>query len=791
MNLYRRLFRLLLGRRLPVTMGTVQVDGCHEPVTIRRDRYGIPHIQAHNDEDAWYGLGFCQGQDRSFQLELLIRAGRGTLSALLGPDGLNLDRLSHRIGYYRSAEEQLAFLDESARHALEAYARGVNAGRSIGCRRHAHEFALLRAEPTPYTAADVLAYLKMMSFRLSSNWDNELSRFQILRQDGPEALAALDPTYPEWHPVTAPPGSTAGKAIDRLAKDLACFQAYAPPGGGSNNWAIAGNGRAGVTPRTATGRPILANDPHLSASVPPHWYLAHIRTPEWSVAGASFVGGPAFPAGHNGFAAWGVTAGFVDNTDLFLEEIGPDGCSVRQGDEYIPCERRVEIVEVRGKDRVREVVLTTPRGPIIGPALGDGYGAISLRATWLDPRPARGLLDVHRVRSFEQLRHMLYPWPATSQNVAYADTSGTIGWHLMGDIPVRRKGSGALPLPGWDPEVGWEDEPLPLERTPCLSDPRCGYLATANTRPTPEGQGPFMGVDFIDGYRLACIIEALDARYDWSIDAVMALQLDQVSLPWREMREVVLAVPAITMDTQRALAMLSAWDGALRADSPAAALYEMFVSEMAQRVARAAAPQAGTWALGKGTSPLVRHTLMISQRLGHLVRLLRQQPEGWFSRLDGPGEPWPQEIAAALNAAYRTLRERYGPDPTRWAWGQIRPLVLRHPLGARRPLDRIYNLGPLPLGGDTHTVNQAGVDLTDPAKGVLAIASLRMAIDVGEWENSRFSLPGGQSGNPLSPHYEDLLPFWERGQGVPIAWSEEAVAQAARETLRLEPREGD
>ena len=249
-------------------------------------------------------------------------------------------------------------------------------------------------------------------------------------------------------------------------------------------------------------------------------------------------------------------------------------------------------------------MLITPRGPIIGPALGDEYGAISLRATWLDARPARGLLDVHRVHSFGEFRQALYPWPATPQNVVYADASGAIGWQLMGDIPIRRKGSGALPLPGWDPEVGWEEEPVSLEQTPCLVDPACGYLATANTRPTPEGEGPFWGVDFINGYRLARIIEALDARHDWDVEAVQALQLDQVCLPWREMREVVLAVPAATTETRRAQAMLGAWDGVLRADSPAAALYEMFVSEMAQRVARAAAPRAGAWALGSGTSPL-------------------------------------------------------------------------------------------------------------------------------------------------------------------------------------------
>jgi penicillin amidase len=419
--------------------------------------------------------------------------------------------------------------------------------------------------------------------------------------------------------------------------------------------------------------------------------------------------------------------------------------------------------------------------------LGDEYGAISLRATWLDPRPARGLLDIHRAHSFDEFRQALYPWPATPQNVGYADVTGVIGWQLMGDIPVRRKGWGSLPMPGWDAEAGWEEEPVPQDEMPCLSNPECGYLATANARPIPVGKGPFVGVDFIDGYRLMRIIEALEARDDWDIDAVLALQLDQVSLPWREMREVVLAVPDSTVETRQAQAMLATWDGVLGAGSPAAGLYEMFVSEMAQRVAHTAAPKAGKWALGRGNTPGMRHTLMMSQRLGHLVRLLREQPAGWFPRSGSQENPWPREIAAALHRAYRTLSARYGPEPANWAWGRIRPLTLRHPLGARKPLNRVFNLGPIPMGGDTHTVSQAGVDLTAPTSRVLSIASLRMVVDVGEWDNSRYSLPGGQSGNPLSPHYADLLPLWERGEGAPIVWSEAALAEAAREELRLEP----
>lgn len=775
MNVPKLIFRLLLGRRLPITTGKLVVSGIDQPVLIRRDRYGIPYIEAEGDEDAWYGLGFCQGQDRAFQLEGLVRVVRGTLAELIGPEVLPLDRLSRRIGFRRAAERQLEALDEEIRRMLEAYAQGVTDGAKVGCRRLAHEFALLRTQPTPYRAADVLGVLKLMSFNLAANWDSELARLKILTEDGPEALAALDPAYPEWLPVTTPPGGLAGSAVDRLAEDLAVFTATVGQGGGSNNWAIAPS-------RTATGRAILANDPHLAPVLPSHWYLAHLRTPDWSAAGASFVGAPGFPVGHNDTAAWGMTAGLLDNTDLFIEEIGSDGRSVREGDQFIPCETRVEIIQLKGGEPVEEEVLVTPRGPIIGPALEGKVGAISLRATWLDPRPVNGLLQIHRARSFEEFRRAFEQWPALPLNMVYADTSGTVGWQLVGEAPQRRKGWGTIPLPGWDLEVGWKDAPIPFDEMPHLANPETGFVATANNRPTPEGDGPFLGLDWIDGYRLARIVEALDGRHDWDLASVQALQMDQTSLPWHELRDIVLAIPADTDEVRQALALMGAWDGVLAADSPAAAVFEFFVAEMVRRIVEAKAPRAARWALGKGFTPLVPHSMFSFRRVGHLVRLVREQPEGWFER------PWPQEIADALATVIRTLREHYGNDPNQWSWGRIRPLTLRHSVGERAPLDRVFNLGPFAWGGDANTLGQAAADPLDPTDNPLMIASLRMVVDVGNWDENRFAMPGGQSGNPLSLHYDDLLPFWQHGEGVPIAWSPTKMDQAIQSVLRLVPR---
>ena len=774
MKFVRPLFRLLLGRRLPIISGTIEVSGIYRPIVVHRDRYGIPHIEAQGDEDAWYGVGFCQGQDRSFQLELLLRAARGTLAEIAGLERLPIDRLSRRIGFLHSAERQWSTVGPGTRRSLEAFARGVTDGVRLGLRKPAHEFALLRTKPTRCTALDLLAVSKLQAFSLSSNWDIELARMHILREDGVEALKALDPTYPEWLPVSVPPGVSAGRAAGQLAEDLVAMGSIVSRVGASNGWALAPS-------RTGTVRPILANDPHLAPVLPPQWYLAHVRTPEWTAAGATFVGSPAFPVGHNDVAAWGVTAGLADNTDLFVETLGADGRSVREGDRFVQCEVREEVIRVKGGADVTENIVVTPRGPIVSPVLNGEAGAISLRATWLQPRPIKGLLNVHRTRSFEQFRRIFEQWPLMSLGMVYADVSGTIGYQLVGEAPKRRKGWGTIPQPGWDPDVGWEDEPVRFSEMPHAVDPPSGILATANNRPAPEGHGPFLGVDWIDGYRVARIFESLEARRDWDLAANLDLQMDHHSLPWRELRDSVLAAPARSEDAKNAIALLKDWDGVVAADSPAAAVFELFMGEISRSIAKAKAPGASAWALGKGFTEVVPSNLMVVRRVGHLVRLLRDRPEGWFN------EAWPVVIEAALAAAVKTLRERYGEDPRQWAWGRIRTLTLRHPVGDRAVLAGVFNRGPFPWGGDANTVGQAAAPPSDPTVNPLAIPTLRMVADVGNWEECRFVLAGGQSGNPLSPHYDDMLPLWRRGDGVPIAWSPDRVSRATESTLRLVP----
>ena len=773
--LTRALFRLLLGARLPVTSGTLDVAGTSGPVTIRRDRYGIPMIEADDELDVFFGFGFCQGQDRAVQIDLSKRAASGTLSELFGPATLRLDRLFRRAGLRIAAEEQFQVLEPRIAAILTAFAAGVNAGRTVGLPRSPHEFALLRAGPSEFTAIDVLTIMKLQSFAMPSNWDCELARLMVLNLDGPDALLHLDPGYPDWHRVPAPPTGIAGKAAERLAEDLALFQETIATGGGSNGWALSGG-------RTRSGRPLLANDPHLPAAVPPHWYLARLQSPAWTVTGAALPGTPAIAAGHNGHCAWGVTAGLTDNTDLFLERVGADGMSVLQDGEYVPCRVRREVIRVKGADPVEEDVLVTPRGPIVSPALDDELGAVSLRAVWLDPLPVRGFLGALKAKTFEEFRAPFADWPILPLGLVCADTQGNIGYQLVGQAPRRRQGYGTVPGAGWTAGAGWEDEGIPFGEMPCVHNPPDGYVAAANTQPQPDGAGPFLGVDWIDGYRLGRVVEALEESRAWDAESAAALQMDVKSLPWAELKDYVLAGEPNSPETRAARRILAGWDGQMAADSAAATLFHLFLAEMSRRIAGAKAPRSAPWLLGRSTLPTISGTSIAARQVGRLSRLVREQPKGWFPA------GWPAEIDDALRAAHACAVRRLGQPSDRWRWGRARTAMLKHPMGRMPLLAGIFNIGPFQCPGDANTVHQAGSFGDDPLAGPGVVPSLRMALEVGDWDRSLFSLPGGQSGNPLSPHYKDLFPLWLRGAGVPIAWTDEAVRSATVETLVLKPK---
>ena len=490
-------------------------------------------------------------------------------------------------------------------------------------------------------------------------------------------------------------------------------------------------------------------------------------------------GNPIPTFGHNENVAWAITAGHVDNTDLFLERIGPGGESVLEGSSWTRCEIREEVIAVKGKKPVTERVLVTPRGPIVSPSLGGDQIALSLRATWMAPRKIGGY-EIYTVKTVDEAAALYASYPAISENRVFADTGGRIAWHVVGDVAVRKKGVGLLPSPGWDASFGWEDEPLPYSALPRSIDPAEGFVASANQHPGPSPSGAFLGKDWLDGSRHARIRELVGARSDWDLDGMLRVQTDRKTVLWPRLREPILSALRGKAET-RVVSRLEAWDGVVGPDSVAASIFELLFAELVVRVVKAKAPRSWRAALGEGTNVVLPHGMMALRRLEHLVRLVVEQPDGFFAG------GWPAEINAALCEATRTLRGVAGHDETKWAWGQVRPVVLIHPVGTKRPLDRIWNRGPLAFGGDATTIPQASLAFDAPLGNPIGIPNLRAVMDVGNWEANRYVLAGGQSGNPLSPHYDDMIELWLRGGSVSMAWSAESVRLRGRKVLALEP----
>ncbi|HTJ82263.1 MAG TPA: penicillin acylase family protein, partial [Polyangiaceae bacterium] len=566
-------------------------------------------------------------------------------------------------------------------------------------------------------------------------------------------------------------------AAELLLADLGALAKVFPLGGASNAWAVSGD-------KSATGRPILASDPHLPPDVPVHWYLSHLVGPGWRATGASFVGIPGIGIGHNEHCAWGVTAAHADNTDFFIEEIGPDGRSVRAEDgSFVRCEVRSERIEVKGRPAVVEDILETPRGPIVGPVFSGANEALSLSATWLAPRPYTGLFLAHKAKSAAEIHELFREASCSSVNLVVADRHGHIGWRLGVEVPVRKSGHGTMPRAGHLPGSGWEPLPIPFEKMPALVDPKEGFVASANNAPTPLSAGaPFFGVDFLDGFRHELLTEALGSRDDFTLADMSALQRDVRSTVWRRVKSIVLAAPPLDEDARRGLAILGSWDGRVAKDSAAASVWILASTTLIGRVLRAKAPNTAGRAMGAGFHPALPVTTMMTRRMSHLVRLLTERPDGFFA------EGYDEAIARAVSDAVRFLRDRHGEDEARWGWGEVRPLRLHHALGkAAAPLDYALGLGPFPFEGDASTLSQGTVDFVDPTSGPAGVANLRVVIDVGEFANARFALLAGQSGNPFSPHFSDQYEAFTSGELLSIAWTDADAERTARHRLRLVP----
>ena len=758
---------LLLRAPVPPRKEFLATAGLSAPVEVLIDRSGVPHLYAAGARDLLFAQGYVHARDRLWQMELNRRIARGTLAELFGAPVLEADRFFRRLGFARDAVRDLERLSPEARALLEAYSAGVNAYAAR--HRRPLEFTLLRAHPKPWQPADSLAFGRYMSWTQTSNWETELIRARLLDRLPAERVAALEP----GDPATGVPKGAGLPALD--AREAA--RAFAPlsglHGGASNNWVVSAS-------RSSTGRPLLANDPHLYPRIPASWYVVHLNGGGFDVAGASLPGLPGVIIGHNARVAWGVTAGMTDGEDLFLEQADPKAPGGVRSPDGSPQPTVVrEAIVVRGRrEPVEDDVVITRHGPLLNgtldlPAAGPPIALRSVLQDW--PNPVEALLRLNQATDWTTFRSALADWAFPCLNFVYADVEGNIGYKLAGRVPIRAKGDGYAPVPGWTGEYEWTGY-VPFDELPEAFNPPDGVFATANSRPAAPS-AHFLARDWIDDSRWRRIIELLHSRPRHSLADFQDMQADLISLPARTISAHLESDPSDDPQVRKAAAYLTAWNGRLSAESVAASLYEAFRLELLEALNPDLEPRLLHWVQGRGVDPLIAPVSAFwfrgsSELIGHLEHADRAV------------------VRRAFAAAVARLRRELGDDLDQWQWGRLHQITFAHPIGVGVPaLDRALRLsrGPFPLGGDADTVAQAGVDPWHPFSANAFTVSYRQLFDVGDWDAARFILPTGQSGHPGSPHYDDLLEAWRKVEYRPLHFTRPAVEAAVAETIALVP----
>ncbi|MEA3337027.1 MAG: penicillin acylase family protein [Chloroflexota bacterium] len=785
-------------RPLARTEGEQTVAGLRQAVEVVRDRWGIPHIYAQNEQDAYQAQGYVHAQDRFFQMEYARRLSRGTLSEVFGSATLAADRWCRIVGLERSAALDLAMLGEAELANLTAYAAGVNAFIEQNRLRLPAEFSILGHKPGPWTPLDTIGIVKVLGWALSHNWQGEILRLQLLDLLGPGRAAELEALYPETSPDILPTyGEIEGQAVAetagrvRLAYDSAAQWFGGSGQAASNNWVLSPD-------RTATRRPLLANDPHLHVSMPAIWYQSHLVAEDGSLAvsGAGIPGVPGILIGHNEQIGWGITAGVADTQDLYVERRDTEDPSrFLSADGWRRAQVLREEIGIRDQDEAHvEEVLITDHGPLIDGLLPDEQRARlpSLALRWSGHEPAtsfKGLFLLQKAGNWSEFRAALAHVADLSLNVLYADVAGNIGYQYVARVPKRKGGFGLLPSPGWASDNDW-DGWIAFEELPHALNPTEGQLLSANNKPASDAYSFFLGEDWSPGYRATRIKRMLEVKPRYTVQDFQRMQMDVYSVQAEALVPFMIMVNGSTQLEQRIVRELETWNLHVEVDSFGAAAYQVMRLHLAGLVFGDKLAGLETYYEGMTFSDVFKASSFAGKAGQCLVALLDQEKSWWFGdAATGQTRNRQELLQLALKQTATTLRDLIGKDPRKWAWGKVHQVEFAHILGRRRLLSAIFNRGQYPVGGDGHTVWMTGSDMQLPFGLVNATANYRQVLDVGDWDRSTAVLCTGQSGQPGSAHYADLIDMWREGDQHPMLWSRDAVDREADVSLWLKPVE--
>jgi len=767
------IFWYLAMAALPQTTGTLALPGLNNPVTITRDRLGVPHIQAANLQDLLFAQGYVMAQDRLWQMDLSRRVAAGELAEIFGERALERDKESRTYLYRHVAQKALRELPMGAALSLEQFSAGVNAFIASHHDRLPIEFIFLRYQPRPWTPADTFLVVCNMFEALTSSWQSELAREKLTARIGPELArdlyvvdSRLDHPAGEG-PVVARPARKARPAGARrswaapyeLWQSVTDFQVGLSEAlNGSNNWVISGA-------RTYSGKPLLANDTHLELTVPDTWYLVHLKSPELNVRGFALPGIPWVVLGHNEHIAWGVTNVGADVQDLFVEEFDPERpdyyrTAPRGG--WKQATRYRELIKVKGKPDVSFDVLATHHGPGIRK---DGNRMLALRWTLYDPGAlSNHLLSINQAANWQQFLEALRDWTSPSQNFVYADDQGNIGYHAAGRIPLRRSGDGAMPVSASTDAGEWIGT-IPFDELPQAFNPPGGVIATANARITPAGY-PFYVTDRWEApYRTARIydqINQLDKRA--APEDLLALQTDSFSYFHRWFADQLVAAAKVHPPTdariQQAIQALDGWDGRATLDSIAPTLTDQarrrFLTKLLEAKAGADWPEYRWF-----RSPVF------------VENVLHKRPARWLP----PGfKDYDQLLLESLKEAFWSIEQQTRSTELKsWQWGPFNRLRRQHPLVLLPIIGRVFRA---PAG------SQAGMGYSVRATGPMFGPAMRFVADLSNLDRSLLNLTVGESGQIYSPHYADQYSGW--AQGLPQRWPFSNPSLERETTRRLQ-----
>ncbi|MBV8472070.1 MAG: penicillin acylase family protein, partial [Hyphomicrobiales bacterium] len=735
-----------------------------------RDRYGAPHIFAASLDDAARALGYLHASERLYQMEIQRRVGQGRIAEIAGPDLVNVDRFIRTLDFYRLAESSVAALSPWAQARLQAYADGVNAFLATHKNALPPEFLILGDDPEPWKPADSLVWGKLMSLQLSGNYGMEALRARLKQKLPPDQARLLFPALPADWPVTTEPAANPSHASNESPIDL--LGTLLPERhGASNEWVVSGA-------RTVTGKPILANDPHLEIGAPILWYLARIVTPEGSVKGATVAGTPIVLLGQNERIAWGVTSAYTAVQDLFVETIDP-----ANPDRYLtpdgpqPFATRTETIHVKGAPDVTLRVRATRHGPVISDvdaslaALAGEGKAMALAFTGLGGQDttSEAFLKVNAAANWDEFLAALHLYQTPTQNLVFADAAGDIGFISPGLVPLRKSGDGLNIVDGASGDSDWTGT-IPFEQWPQIHNPAAGFAFNANNALVVPGRQPPIGEDWEEAFRARRIQQFFDTIDKHSLETSAAMQADHVSLAARELLPFFKGVPPSDERARQALALLAAWDGVMDKDRPEPLIFDAFLGEL--------------------------HRIMLVEKTGlpmtergpfyatALISLLRDHP-AWCDAPDKPDPDCRATLARALDAALALIVKRDGADMTQWKWGAEHVALLQHKVYSHIPLlDRLSDIS-MPSSGDFYTLDRGGgFEVTqDKPFARTQGPGFRGIYDLADPDKSRFMITTGESGHIFSPHYRDLAPLWVDGKSITLAGSEEDLQRAGAQEL--------